>query len=375
MNSAPTFSILVPTYNQATYLPLSLGSLLAQTDPDWEAVIVDDGSTDATPEVCRAHAASDPRLRVFRQANGGTAAALNRALAEARGRWICWLSSDDLFEPFKLALHRWQMEEEPDTRFFHTHFLSLEDETGNITEPDLWRPLPTRELQVARFFSGNYVNGITVCVRREDMLACAPFRADLRHGQDFDFWLRLSQRTPSSFSPRRTATLRWHAGQSTNSFPVAGLYDSAWACVEFLNAHPYAELFPLLDLDDPEQALMAAGETLDILASTGSFVYQCGYIPAFMERFAQWLHARPETAARRACRDLLRRATQREGFGALPRPVRAAFATALDAQKEHGYRPWDMPAFIRQVIAAADTDPRKRENLTRYLEWKGLAAR
>jgi len=375
MHSAPTFSILVPTYNQARYLPLSLGSLLAQTDPDWEAVIVDDGSTDATPEVCRAHAARDPRFRVFRQANGGTAAALNRALAEARGQWICWLSSDDLFEPFKLALHRQLIAEEPSTRFFHTHFLSLENETGKITEPDLWRPLPTRPLQVARFFSGNYVNGITVCVHREDMLACAPFRADLRHGQDFDFWLRLSHRTPSGFSPRRTATLRCHAGQSTNSFPVAGLYDSAWACVEFLNAHPYPELYPLLDLDDPEQALAAAKETLAILSSTGSFVYQCGYIPALMERFAQWLRARPDTAARRECRALLLEAARKEEFRALPRPVRAAFAAALNAEGEHGYRPWDMPAFIRQVIGDADTDPRKRENLTRYLEWKGLPAR
>ena len=100
----PQFSILVPTYNHADYLAEALDSLLAQTVRDWEAIVVNDGSTDHTAEVLARYTAKDPRIKAFAQPNGGTAAALNRALAEARGTWICWLSSDDIFTASGISL-------------------------------------------------------------------------------------------------------------------------------------------------------------------------------------------------------------------------------------------------------------------------------
>ena len=122
MEKTPFFSILVPTYNQAQYLGEALDSVLAQTDSDWEAVIVNDGSTDSTPQVLEQYAQKDPRFKIFHQENGGTGSALNMALKFAQGQWICWLSSDDLFETKKLEIHRQWINKYPEYKFFFSNF-------------------------------------------------------------------------------------------------------------------------------------------------------------------------------------------------------------------------------------------------------------
>src|SRR3990172_2984652 len=99
MQDHPYFTIIVPTYNQAQYLGAALDSLIAQTDPDWEAVVINDGSTDATREVMEKYAHKDSRIRLFHKPNGGVASALNDGLRKVQGQWVCWLSSDVMFDP------------------------------------------------------------------------------------------------------------------------------------------------------------------------------------------------------------------------------------------------------------------------------------
>lgn len=95
----PFFSIVIPVYNVAPYLGECLDSLLAQTCPDWEALCVDDGSTDGSGAILDAYAEKDPRIQVFHQANGGVSSARNRALEAVRGEWLGFLDSDDMFHP------------------------------------------------------------------------------------------------------------------------------------------------------------------------------------------------------------------------------------------------------------------------------------
>ncbi|WP_224983685.1 glycosyltransferase [Geomonas agri] len=295
----PFFSVLIPTYNQAAFLPAALESLLAQTFDDWEAVIVNDGSTDDTAAVMERCAAGEPRFRCFTQDNGGVGAALNTALAQARGRWICWLSSDDLFEPDKLAVHRAAIEAYPETAFFFTHFYYLDDNTGEKSAPELWNPVPQPQFQVARFFLGPYVHGNSVAVRRDVFDRVGSFDASLRNGQDFDMWLRISARFPSLFIDSRTCVTRWHKGQSTNAFPEAGFYDSARALAQFINHHDFRQLFPLLDLSSVGDAVQAVQETLNVSLSPGAVMHRCGPSTALLERLHEWLdcHAPAEIAA------------------------------------------------------------------------------
>lgn len=89
------FSLLVPAFNAEATLGETLQSLLDQTSPDWEAMVVDDGSYDSTFEVASAYAARDSRIRVVRQANAGAGPARNTAAAVARGEWLLPLDADD----------------------------------------------------------------------------------------------------------------------------------------------------------------------------------------------------------------------------------------------------------------------------------------
>lgn len=101
----PAVSVVMPVYNAAGWLAHSIGSLRAQTCPDWELLAVDDGSKDDSLARLRALAAEDPRIRpIALPANGGVAAARNAGIAAARGRWIAFLDADDAWAPDKLRL-------------------------------------------------------------------------------------------------------------------------------------------------------------------------------------------------------------------------------------------------------------------------------
>jgi glycosyltransferase involved in cell wall biosynthesis len=92
-------SVVVPLYKGADFVEAALESVCAQTFEDWECICVDDGSVDGTGRIAEGLAAKDDRIRVIRQANGGTSAARNKALSMAGGRYIAFLDEDDLFHP------------------------------------------------------------------------------------------------------------------------------------------------------------------------------------------------------------------------------------------------------------------------------------
>ena len=95
----PFFSIIIPVYNVAPYLRECLDSVLAQTFTDWEAICVDDGSTDESGAILDEYAAKDSRVRVIHQKNAGVSAARNAALSVARGAWIGFVDGDDAIAP------------------------------------------------------------------------------------------------------------------------------------------------------------------------------------------------------------------------------------------------------------------------------------
>ncbi|TNF06006.1 MAG: glycosyltransferase family 2 protein, partial [Deltaproteobacteria bacterium] len=96
----PFFSIILPTYNRAHFLPKAIESVLAQTFEDWELVIVDDGSIDNTKEVVDSY--RDPRIVYFYQLNQERSVARNNGISQAKGDYICFLDSDDYYLPGKL---------------------------------------------------------------------------------------------------------------------------------------------------------------------------------------------------------------------------------------------------------------------------------
>jgi glycosyltransferase involved in cell wall biosynthesis len=97
MNMIPKISVIIPNHNNARYLGNTLDSVLNQSFKHWEAIIVDDESTDESVRIIKSYAKKDRRFRLIQQKNGGSSAARNTGLDAARGDWIMFLDSDDFF--------------------------------------------------------------------------------------------------------------------------------------------------------------------------------------------------------------------------------------------------------------------------------------
>lgn len=98
----PFFSIIIPVYNVAPYLRECLDSVLAQTFCEWEAICVDDGSTDGSDAILDEYAAKDDRFRVVHQANSGVSVARNKAIENAIGSWVTFVDGDDRIDTTRL---------------------------------------------------------------------------------------------------------------------------------------------------------------------------------------------------------------------------------------------------------------------------------
>ena len=128
----PEISVVVAVYNVEKYLPKCIESLLAQTYTDFELILVNDGSKDSSPSICREYAAKDSRIIVIDQENGGLSAARNTGIEAAKGRYIQFIDSDDYVEPVLLerCIHKLK-ETEADMVVFDFRQVYL-DGTGEI---------------------------------------------------------------------------------------------------------------------------------------------------------------------------------------------------------------------------------------------------
>ena len=99
----PKISVIIPCFNQAHYLPVSVGSVLSQTFQDWECIIVNDGSSDATEKIGLEFAEKDKRIKYIKKENGGLSSARNKGLDLARGEFIQFLDADDMIDPEKFS--------------------------------------------------------------------------------------------------------------------------------------------------------------------------------------------------------------------------------------------------------------------------------
>lgn len=295
----PHFSVLVPVYNHARFLPTTLDTLRTQTYPLWEAVLVNDGSTDGTAEIMASYAARDARFKTVHQSNGGTAAALNTALRHSRKEWICWLSSDDFFKPDKLEVHAQFIESFPEYRFFHSDYREFNDHT-NI-EDTVTRPTHVSGVNPAHqtldFFQWNYVHGNTIAIHRDVFARAGEFRKKFPNAQDFDMWLRMSVHERFFYINKVTCVTRVHPEMGTRRFPIAGGLDSYRALAEFISQHRFPELCRFADFSSVEGIQGLMFHLLKVALQPKAFLYQ-GVLSRrspLLERFHELLNG-PEVS-------------------------------------------------------------------------------
>ncbi len=236
---AELVSIIVPTYNRAYCLQAAIDSVRAQSHADWELIVVDDGSIDATPDLLERYA-NDERIRYMKRANGGVAAARNTGLAEARGNYIAFLDSDDTWKPFKLRLQLDVMHALPEIGMVWTEMEAVRSD-GRLESPAYlaimyhnYRRFPKTDLfstavplgkllpasnVTARgacvysgsifspMLAGNLVHTSTVLLRREIADQVGGFNEHLRPtGEDFDYHLRTCRTAPVALVDVATMT-------------------------------------------------------------------------------------------------------------------------------------------------------------------------
>ncbi len=188
--AAPAVSVIIPARNAAATLDAALDSLHAQTMPDWEAIVVDDGSTDRTATVARTHAARDPRVRLLRAEAGGAGAARNAALSIARGRHLLFLDADDWVAPTHLERLLGLLAAAPSATAAYCGYCRVMPD-GRLG-PATWRA----DIAAAppRAFAHRPGTAIhAVLVEREAVLAAGGFDPALRTCEDWDLWQRLAQ--------------------------------------------------------------------------------------------------------------------------------------------------------------------------------------
>ena len=186
----PAVSVLMSVYDGAPFVAQAVASVLAQADPDLELIVVDDGSTDATPALLAAVA--DPRLRVQRQVRTGLTRALNRALGLARAPLIARLDADDLALPERLGRQRAFLAAHPEVGLLGTAARE-EDPSGTLVRV-VRPPEDDRALRRALIRANPFVHS-SVMMRRELLAQAGGYDERLAVAQDYELWMRLAGRT------------------------------------------------------------------------------------------------------------------------------------------------------------------------------------
>ncbi len=224
-NPDPLISVVIPTYNRAHVVGRAIKSVLAQTLPDFECIVVDDASTDETVPLVEGF--RDPRIRLVRLAeNGGVSRARNAGIQAARGEWVAFLDSDDEWLPRKLELQLARLREGGDRRtgvvycgcYLHDEVIHRASQTGVFHEGDVfdhllrgWHP-PTPSIFM---------------VNRAALARYGGFDKELPCAQDYDLWLRLAEgRNHFAAVHQALAIKHEHAGGQMSADPAVRVLGS-----------------------------------------------------------------------------------------------------------------------------------------------------
>jgi len=214
--SAPTVTVVVPTYNGAAFIEASLASVIAQTWLDFELIVVDDGSTDSTRDIVGR--CDDPRLRVIARPHSGAGAALNTGLSQARGSLVAILDHDDLWAPLKLERHVAFMQARPhvDLTFSWSRLISAAGRRLSLHSRHHSRRIDFGGL-LADFVIGPTSS---VVLRRSVLAETGLSDPELTRYYDMDLFLRIALVRPDNVAalPEELTFYRRHRGQLSSDW-------------------------------------------------------------------------------------------------------------------------------------------------------------
>jgi glycosyltransferase involved in cell wall biosynthesis len=222
-------SVIIPCFQQGRFLRDAISSLQRQSYSDWEAIIVDDGSTDGTSQTAKDLRSADRRVKYIRKTNGGLSSARNAGLGVAVGAFIQFLDADDCLEPGKLKIQVEHLSKHDDIDIIYgparysldasfaraRGTISLEGPDRNVVE-DHWKAPGSF---VSKLIGENLLPVCAPLIRAYHVAKIGEFDESLRGHEDWDYWLRCAiQGLRFSFisEPNSAALIRIHGDSMTN---------------------------------------------------------------------------------------------------------------------------------------------------------------
>ncbi len=212
-DAPPRVSVVIPTYNSAKYLPQAINSVLQQTYSDYELIIINDGSTDNTPEVIQPYLEL-ATVRYFSQENLGVSAARNRGLKEAQGELIAFLDADDIYFPDKLQAQVAMFDAHPNIGIVNSGFRVIKEDGEPIMDVQRWQDIP--DLTPEIWLLHKPVLPSAMMYRKEWFDLVGGFDTELFSSEDVEVTLRMiAQGCQGMWLPKITIYYRRHEASVT----------------------------------------------------------------------------------------------------------------------------------------------------------------
>lgn len=253
----PAISVAMSVYNGEAYLAESIESVLNQTFTDFEFLIVDDGSQDATAAIVTDFAQRDPRIRPIIRENRGLIASLNQLLVEARAPLIARMDADDICRPDRFAKQIAFLGEHPDYGVVGSWSEDIDEYSQPMLRDGADHPITHDDVIEAIRSGGQIICHPSAMYRRDIVLAVGGYHAAFRHCEDLDLWLRLASVTKLGNIPERLVRYRRYPGQVSSRHATeqqigAAIAQLAWQERDAGRPDPTAdcdELPPIEQLD------------------------------------------------------------------------------------------------------------------------------
>ena len=197
-----TISVIIPAYNAAEHLGRAIDSILAQTRPPDEIIVVDDGSTDNTPQIATTYG---EKVTLLQQQNAGVSAARNTGIKAARSEWIAFLDADDKWLPEKLEKQSALLKRNPQLVWAYSNFRQADTAENNAQlAHDVNRAMP---LLAGKEYFDDYFEaeerGIvnwtgTVIIKKDILMGSNLFATDMAASEDTDMWWQIAHKTASA---------------------------------------------------------------------------------------------------------------------------------------------------------------------------------
>ncbi|HHP7246229.1 MAG TPA: glycosyltransferase [Elainellaceae cyanobacterium] len=288
----PLISVIIPMFNAENTIRETIDSVLQQTLTDFEIIVIDDGSTDASLDAVK-HI-HDSRIRVLSQPNSGAPASRNRGLAESTGEFIAFLDADDVWTPDKLAAQIDALQTNPDAAVAYswTQFI---DESGQVLSSG--RRITVSNDAYEKLLVMNFLeNGSNPLIRRPALAEIGGFDESLLSSQDRDLYLRLAMRYRFVTVPKYQILYRMTSGSITSNLSrqerqalefVNRAFIQAPASLQHLKPRSLAHLYRYLTLRglEDEPTLQRS------LAIARCFALTLRYEPSLLWRQTQLMTA------------------------------------------------------------------------------------